>query len=83
MTSEVEAKFNWLIGSHKRRTLIALYHDHIPYKERLSFIKNFDASEYISDVKENSIQGQFYQWALKRRLFRLYDFARSSIIKIK
>lgn len=79
----IKLKFDWLVGSHKRRTLIALYHNDISRKARLEYLRNTDFSDYIAGCRENSIQGRFYKFSLKHHYYNLFDTIRMITVRIK
>lgn len=77
------SKVGWLTGSYQRRCLNALYHDSISRKERVLFLKSQNYNDYLTAIKENSIQGKLYQCLLRYRAFRIYDFIRSFLLRFK
>lgn len=80
---QLNSKFDWLVGCYKRRVLIAMYHDSLSRKERLSYLAATDFSDYIEMCKEDSIQGRVYLWLLSHSYYKIYDFVRSTVQKIK
>lgn len=83
MTPTLKGKLDWLTGSYKRRTLIAMYHDIIRRRERMKFLKSNDFSDYLTACGENSKQGKIYVWLLSHKYYRLYDLVKKSVQKIK
>lgn len=82
-SKEIENKFGWLTGSYHRRCLIAMYHDRVKTKERWSYLKNEDFSDYLDCITENSRQGKVYQMLLRGKQYFIYDSLRMLISKIQ
>lgn len=75
-------KVDWLQGSYLRRSLNALYHDNISRSKRIKFLKQLDFQPYLTGITENSIQGKIYQWLLRHRMIKSYDFLRHNIVNM-
>lgn len=76
-------KLNIVVGEFQRRILNSLYSGCCDRQFRLGVLKSRSWNQYLVVIKENSLQGRIYQYALKHNAYSLYDIIRKILKSLK
>lgn len=76
-SASAKGKLTMIIGEYQRRVLNSLYASKCPKMQRINALGVRGWREYIETVKENSFQGRVYQYLLRKKYYRVYDFTRT------